>query len=67
MKERLEGILEGGHLGGYMDWMHWESIRHHRGCKFLGTTATHAKKKKEKMIDSSRKRIHMCMEDHLLP
>ncbi|KAL6316702.1 hypothetical protein AAG906_019633 [Vitis piasezkii] len=33
----------------------WESITHHRGCRFLGTGATHAK---EKMLDSSRERRH---------
>ncbi|KAL6316718.1 hypothetical protein AAG906_019649 [Vitis piasezkii] len=48
-------MISGNHASTLDRLFAWESITHHRGCRFLGTDATHAK---EKMLDSSRERRH---------
>eukprot|EP00261_Vitis_vinifera_P030355 XP_010665280.1 PREDICTED: uncharacterized protein LOC104882720 [Vitis vinifera] len=48
-------MISGNHASTLDRLFAWENITHHRGCRFLGTGATHAK---EKMLDSSRERRH---------
>ena len=52
------------HLGEYADGMNGENITHHRGCRFLGTVATHARGKmleREREGTISKKRGHHAL------